>query len=121
VRPDPLSAPVPGSAFTGGKTMSGQRVTGSAGTLLLEPMPGSPLAADALLIELPDRRRGLLDLIVLLLAELGLELPVSRQHRHPELLGTAAPDVDVFGVRYVTSDQLKLAGSPDRLAAAGGR
>jgi hypothetical protein len=30
-------------------------------------------------------------------------------------------DVDVIGASYVTSDQLKLAGSADRLTAAGGR
>ena len=37
------------------------------------------------------------------------------------LTAGAAPDVDAIGASYVTSDQLKLAGSADRLTAASGR
>ena len=69
----------------------------------------------------PPATQGSLNLILLLLTELGLELLVSRPRRHPKVPGTAAPDVHVVGAGYVTSDQLKLAGSADRLAAAGGR
>jgi hypothetical protein len=56
VRSDLLAAPR--SAFTGGKGLSGQRVTSSAGNLLLGLMPGSSSAAGVLFIELPGLRRA---------------------------------------------------------------
>ena len=58
MRPDPLASPAPRSAFTGGKILSGPRITSSVGNLLPGPMPGPSLAADALLIELPGPRRA---------------------------------------------------------------
>lgn len=58
MRPDPLAAPAPRSAFTGGETLSGQRVNSSAGNFLLGPMPGSSPAAGALFIELPGPCRA---------------------------------------------------------------
>lgn len=121
MRTDPLAAPAPRSAFTGGNILSGSRVTSSAGNLLLGPIPGSSLAAGALFIELPGPGRACWISSSCSLAELGLELAVSRQKRHPKDAGTSAPDVDVMGASCVTSDQVKLAGSADRLAAAGGR
>jgi hypothetical protein len=35
--------------------------------------------------------------------------------------GTSVPDIDVIGASYVTSDQVKLAGSADCISSASGR
>jgi hypothetical protein len=75
VRPDLLTAPAPPSAFTQGKSLSGQCITSPAGNLSLEPVPGWSPAARAMLIELPCSR-GLLDLTLLFIAEPGLEVSV---------------------------------------------
>jgi hypothetical protein len=45
----------------------------------------------------PLAAQSLLNLILLLLTELGLELLVSRPRRHPKVPGTAAKDVHVVG------------------------
>jgi hypothetical protein len=120
VRPVLLVTPAPPGAVTEGKSLSGQRVAGAAGNLSVGSMPGSLPAAGALLIELPGPRRDLLDLILLLLAEPGLELSVPASAGTPRCPVRGA-DMDLIGASHVTSDQLKLAGSTDRLAAAGGR
>jgi hypothetical protein len=56
VRPDLLAAAAPRSSFTQGNGLDGQCVTSAAGDLWLRPMPGLPLAAGAMLIELPYPR-----------------------------------------------------------------
>jgi hypothetical protein len=61
-----------------------------------------------------------LDLILLLLAGVGLELSVLASVGNPRCLVRGA-DMYLIGASYVTSDQLELAGSTNRLAAAGGR
>ena len=120
MRSDLLTVAVPRSALTVGMSASGQRVTSSAGNLLLGPVPGSSPAAGALLIELPGPRRAcwissscsLLSQVWSCLSPASTGTPGAR---------CGGADVDVIGASYVTSDQLKLAGSADRLTAAGGR
>jgi hypothetical protein len=120
VRPDLLAVAALRSVFTEGKSLSGQRGISAGGNFVPGPVPGSPSAAGALLIELPGPR-GLLYLIFFFpcWARSGVACPLSAPAAQvPRAGGT---DVDVIGAGYVTSDQLKLPGSADRLAAAGGR
>ena len=58
MRSDLLIAAASRSSFTRGKSLGGQRVTSAAGSLSLEPMRGSSLAAGATLIWLPDPCRA---------------------------------------------------------------
>jgi len=118
VRSDLLAAPR--SAFTGGKGLSGQRVTSSAGNLLPGLMPGSSPAAGVLFIELPGLRRAcwISSSCSLLSSVWSCPSPATTGTQGARYGGAGC---DVFGVRHLTSDQLKLAGSADRLAAAGGR
>ena len=58
MRSDLLTVAVPRSALTVGMSANGQRVTSAAGNLRLGPMPGSSLAAGALLTEVPGSRRA---------------------------------------------------------------
>ena len=120
MRPVLLATSAPPGAFTKGKSLLGQRVTSLAGNLSVGSRPGSWPAAGAVLIELPGTAQGLLDLILLLLAEPGLELSVlasAGTSRCP----VRGVDMDLIGASHLASDQLKLAGPADRLAAAGGR
>ena len=115
MRPD---LPAPRSAFTEGKSLSGQRATSVAGNLLLGPCRARQ-APGSLLIELPGPR-GACWIILLLLAEQVWSCLSSASTGTPGARCGGA-DVDVIGASYVTSDQLKLAGSADRLTAAGSR
>ena len=85
------------SAFTEGKSLSGQRVTRVAGHLPLGSVPGSSQAPGATLIELPGPRGALMDLIFLLLGEPGLELPVPASTGTPQVPECGGADVDVIG------------------------
>jgi hypothetical protein len=120
VRPDLLTVAGPRSALTVGMSANGQRVTSSAGNLRLGPMPGSSLAAGALLTEVPGSRRACwISSSCSLLSEVWSCLSPASTGTQGARCGGAGRDV--IGASYVTSDQLKLAGSADRLAAAGGR
>jgi hypothetical protein len=119
VRPVLLAA-VPPGAVTDGKSLTGQRVTSAAGNLSVGSMPGAGPAAGALLIELSGPRGVCwISSSCSLLSRVWSCL--SPPARAPSGARAGGADMDVVGAGYVASDQLKLAGSADRLAAAGGR
>ncbi len=88
MRPVLLATSAPPGAFIKDKSLLGQCVTSLAGNLLLGPRPGSWAAVCLVLNRAARHAQGLLDLILLLLAELGLELSVLASAGHPPVPGT---------------------------------